>query len=317
MKDAEKVFLSEMVNLGKGFMEVFVSFGDMITGTLGIKAETKKSEIGKYFSDIEKTMKTTKVKLREILEKNGQYEKVRKVVEEFISGIIDKIESGAKEAAKGATDDDVIGGATADAGQDAVPAEASSVNLLIKGMKEIVGVVLKNDEGNAEATKTAVDEQKTIAKLFGNTKNNGTDAIAAAVSASIGAISGADILKAIASSGDASDVAIDKATNASSIAIAKKEDKEDLDAAAKKDAVIVAGIALRGMAKGGKLAAKNEAKSANAVNGVVSSAVNKTLSTLIIAIRNTVDSGLKKINETLATIKQENKVSEAVSGQQQ
>ncbi|WP_242400620.1 variable large family protein, partial [Borrelia crocidurae] len=37
-RDPEKVFLSEMVNLGKGFMEVFVSFGDMITGTLGIKA---------------------------------------------------------------------------------------------------------------------------------------------------------------------------------------------------------------------------------------------------------------------------------------
>ncbi|ETZ17145.1 Variable outer membrane protein [Borrelia duttonii CR2A] len=35
-RDPEKVFLSEMVNyLGKGFLEVFVSFGDMITGTLG------------------------------------------------------------------------------------------------------------------------------------------------------------------------------------------------------------------------------------------------------------------------------------------
>ncbi|ETZ17219.1 Variable outer membrane protein [Borrelia duttonii CR2A] len=38
VKDPEKVFLSEMVNLGKGFLDVFVSFGDMITGILGIKA---------------------------------------------------------------------------------------------------------------------------------------------------------------------------------------------------------------------------------------------------------------------------------------
>ncbi|ETZ17690.1 Variable outer membrane protein [Borrelia duttonii CR2A] len=41
MKDPEKVFLNSMVNLGKGFLDVFVSFGDMITGTLGIKGGYK------------------------------------------------------------------------------------------------------------------------------------------------------------------------------------------------------------------------------------------------------------------------------------
>ncbi|AFI31699.1 Borrelia lipoprotein-containing protein (plasmid) [Borrelia crocidurae str. Achema] len=72
-----------------------------------------------------------------------------------------------------------------------------------------------------------------------------------------------------------------------------------------KDAVIAAGIALRGMAKGGKFAAKeNEEKSANAVNGAVASAVNKVLSTLVAAIRNRVDEGLKEINKVLGEIKQ-------------
>ncbi|ETZ17155.1 Variable outer membrane protein [Borrelia duttonii CR2A] len=42
VKDPEKMFLSDIANLGKGFLDVFVSFGDMVTGTLGIKAETKK-----------------------------------------------------------------------------------------------------------------------------------------------------------------------------------------------------------------------------------------------------------------------------------
>ncbi|AHH07667.1 Variable outer membrane protein (plasmid) [Borrelia crocidurae DOU] len=56
-KEPEKVFLSEVVNLGKGFLDVFVSFGDMITETLGIKADTKKSEIGGYFTKIAETMK--------------------------------------------------------------------------------------------------------------------------------------------------------------------------------------------------------------------------------------------------------------------
>ncbi|ETZ17551.1 hypothetical protein BDCR2A_01520 [Borrelia duttonii CR2A] len=105
-------FFAEKTNLGKGFLEIFLSFGDMITGMLGIKAETKESEIGGYLSDdIEKSMQTTKVKLREILEKNGKYEKVKTVVEQFISGTVEKIAAGAKEAAKGAAGDDAIGGA--------------------------------------------------------------------------------------------------------------------------------------------------------------------------------------------------------------
>ncbi|WP_160164790.1 variable large family protein [Borrelia persica] len=51
-----------------------------------------------------------------------------------------------------------------------------------------------------------------------------------------------------------------------------------------------------------------------AINGAVASAVNKTLSTLIIAIRNTVDSGLKTINNVLVTVKQEHKITEAAAG---
>ncbi len=36
-------FLSSIANLGKGFLDVFVAFGDMVSGTLGIKkADTKK-----------------------------------------------------------------------------------------------------------------------------------------------------------------------------------------------------------------------------------------------------------------------------------
>lgn len=47
------------------------------------------------------------------------------------------------------------------------------------------------------------------------------------------------------------------------------------------------------LVKDGKLAAKGEDKSEHAVNGVSVSSVGKALSTPIIAIRNTVDSGLK------------------------
>ncbi|WP_051480292.1 variable large family protein [Borrelia crocidurae] len=304
VKDPEKVFLSEMVNLGKGFLDVFVSFGDMITGTLGIKADTKKSEIGKYFSDIEKNMQATKVKLREILEKNGKYEKVKILVDKFIIDTLDKISAGAKEAAKGTVDELFIGNATA--GEDAVPADFASVNLLIKGIKTIVDVVLKKTEGNSSATKTDNAEKQSIGKLFGTNAADGTEKEAAAASASIGAVSGADILRAISDSELAANnnVAIDQAKNAAEIAAAANKAATNLKAD-QKDAVIAGGIALRAMAKGGKFVAKSaENKSAHAINGAVANAVNKVLTTLIVAIRNRVDEGLKEINNVLGKIKQ-------------
>ncbi len=76
------MFLNAIVNLGKGFLDVFVNFWDMITGTLGIKVDTKKSEIGAYFSKIENTIKTVKEKLGKVLEEHENYEKVKEKVED-------------------------------------------------------------------------------------------------------------------------------------------------------------------------------------------------------------------------------------------
>ncbi|AFI32156.1 variable large family protein [Borrelia crocidurae] len=317
-RDPEKVFLSDIANLGKGFLEVFVSFGDMITGTLGIKAETKKSDIGVYFTKISETMKATKAKLNEILEQNGHYEKVKEKVDEFIT-TIDKIEAGAKEASGGASGSDAIGNAVKN--QFAVAADKLSVVSLVKGIKAIIGVVLKESEGNAEATKTGDEDKKKVGNLFvgDNGKDEAKEENIAKASASVGAVSGADILKAIAKSKEDPQVndtdGINAATDAAEIAVAKAVDnKNEIKDATRKDAVIAGGIALRGMAKGGKFAAKDEEKSANAVNGAVASAVNKVLSTLVIAIRNKVDEGLKEINKVLGEIKQgegsETKVSE-------
>ncbi|WP_376984250.1 variable large family protein (plasmid) [Borrelia recurrentis] len=313
VRDPEKVFLSEMVNLGKGFLDVFVSFGDMITGTLGIKADTKKSDIGKYFTDIEKTMISVKEKLQTEVAKNGNYVKIKEVVDQFITGTLDKIAEGAKKASSGAAGGAVLGSSVKN--EDAAPGEVASVNALIEGIKTIVAVVLKN-EGNADANKTTDDDKKDIGKLFSKASDNGSEAEAAKANASIGAVSGVDILQAIAKSDvvSAAGKDIDQAKDVAEIATAKndsgtKETKQ-------KDAVISGGIALRSMAKGGKFATKNEDKAVPAINGVAASAVGKTLSALIIAIRNTVDSELKKINEVLATVKQEDKSSEATASVQ-
>ncbi|AHH07102.1 Variable outer membrane protein (plasmid) [Borrelia crocidurae DOU] len=144
--------------------------------------------------------------------------------------------------------------------------------------------------------------------MFSSKKDtDGTEAQAAAASATIGAVSGADILQAISKSEEVKgEPTIETAKNAAEIAAAKKEESKEITVdGAKKDAVIAGGIALRGMAKDGKFVAKNnEDKSAFAINGAVASAVNKVLSTLTIAIRNRVDEGLKEINRVLGEIKQ-------------
>ncbi len=162
------------------------------------------------------------MKLSKILDEHGSYGEVREKVEEFI-GKISKIEEGSKESGKGATGDDVIGNAKQ--GEDAVPANKDSINSIINGFKTIVDIVLKN-EGNFNATKTGEDK-KSVGKLFGSNANDGTEAQAAAASASIGAVSGADILQAIAKSDSVSnDPKVETAKNAADIAAAKKEDHE-------------------------------------------------------------------------------------------
>ncbi|UPA14282.1 variable large family protein (plasmid) [Borrelia turicatae 91E135] len=310
-EDPKTLFLTSIANLGKGFLDVFTSLSDMVAGALGINADTKKSDIGQYFTDIEKTMTSVKAKLNDVVATNGNYLKVKEVVDKFITETLDKIAAGAKEAAKGATGD-AIGNATA-AGHGATPASKDSVVSLVKGIKTIVDVVLKKDEGHAEANKTEDNDKKDIGKLFDGKKDDAKEENIAKAAASIGSVTGADILKAITTSKEnpnADDTdGIEKAKDAAEIAVAPAVDdkKEIKEASAKKDAIIAAGIALRAMAKDGKFAANQNAKDSNAVNGVAASAVGKTLSTLIIAIRNTVDSGLKSISDALAAVKQEDK----------
>ncbi|ETZ17065.1 Variable outer membrane protein [Borrelia duttonii CR2A] len=44
--------MSSIENLGKGFLEVFVTFVNMVSEILGIKAYTKKGDIGASFANI-------------------------------------------------------------------------------------------------------------------------------------------------------------------------------------------------------------------------------------------------------------------------
>nr|WP_269516805.1 variable large family protein [Borrelia recurrentis] len=257
-------FLSSIANLGKGFLDVFVAFGDMVSGTLGIKAETKKSEIGKYFGDIENTMKTTKAKLNEILEKNGNYEKVKEEVLKFIDKLT-KIEEGAKKAALGATGGvigEVVKSNAAGNGPD-----AGSIKNLVEGIKGIVDLVITGGDGGADKTNPVDDDKKNIGKLFGaktEDSKGAEDKHVAAASASVGAVTEADILKAIAAANaDAKrDGKVNEAEDVAALALAKGtniDNDDQIKDSARKDAIIAAGIALRAMAKDGKFVVKDTA----------------------------------------------------------
>ncbi|AHH13314.1 Variable outer membrane protein (plasmid) [Borrelia hermsii YBT] len=226
-------------------------------------------------------------------------------VKTLIDNTLDKIIEGAKTASEAIGDaGDPIANVAAGGDGAGTGAIGYGVDNLINGIKAIVEVVLK--EGNAEAG----DGKKADAlgarganagdagKLFGNTGNNGAIDSAdnakkagADAAKAVGAVTGADILQAIVKNGDAAKLAKHSATvQVTGVAV---------DA---KDAVIAGGIALRAMAKGGRFANDKDAANADvvtAVKGATVSAVTKALDTLTIAIRRTIDAGLKTVKEAM------------------
>ncbi|WP_435533490.1 variable large family protein [Borrelia crocidurae] len=213
----------------------------MVSGTLGIKSDTKKEDIGEYFGKIENTMKAVKLKLGEVLDKNGYYTKVKDKIEEFVK-IIDNIELGTKDIAGGIDSAGVVGNAVKN--QEATSSEIKSVNSIVRGIKAIVGVVLKDTEGKAEVTKTSEGEKNRLVDCL-KMKVMLVRPVAAETSVSIGEVSGADVLKAIARSKENPIVdteGIEAATDVAGIAVAKKVDnKKEIENETQKDAVIAGG----------------------------------------------------------------------------
>ncbi|AFI32053.1 Borrelia lipoprotein-containing protein (plasmid) [Borrelia crocidurae str. Achema] len=101
----------------------------------------------------------------------------------------------------------------------------------------------------------------------------------------VGAVTGADILKAIVKDGG----------DASKLATAQNP------GVAPKDATIAGGVVLRLVAKDGKFSAPSAAAddAVAAIKGAAVSAIIKALDTLTIAIRKTIDEGLKGVKEAI------------------
>ncbi|WP_024653198.1 variable large family protein [Borrelia persica] len=295
-------FLQSLVSLGNDFIGVFTSFGDIVGSVLGLNLESKKSDVGKYFKKVQDTVQETKDKLEKIVadmkkEGNSNATGVESAVKTLVSETLNKIIEGAKTASEaiGDANDPVANVAVQNAGSVGI-----EINNLVKGIKSIVDVTLK-DKGNPEAGDNKKASDGNTARTGGNAADgeagklfasanagNAENAKKAAADASkaVGAVTGADILQSmIKDNGEA----IKLAANNAGVAAVE---------ANKKDATIAGGIALRAMAKSGKFSGPSDAASAEAkkaVEGAAISAVTKALDTLTIAIRNTIDSGLKTV----------------------
>ncbi|AHH07817.1 Variable outer membrane protein (plasmid) [Borrelia crocidurae DOU] len=302
-EEGKNKFLQSLVNVSNEFLNVFTSFGEMVGSVLGLNVNSKKSDVGKYFKTVQGTVEGIKSGLNKIVaemkeEKNANAEATESAVKKLVSETLDKIIEGAKTASEaiGTEGNDPIGNIAAQNGGGV----AGEVDNLVEGVKSIVGVVLgkagsaaAGDDKKAEnlTSRTAGAAGDGEAGKFFSSVNSGdadnTKKSAADAAKAIGAVIGADILQAI----------VEVSGNA--VKLSKSSDGNV--GVAPKNAVIAGGIALRAMAKGSKFANSSAAAddAVVAVKGAAVSAVIKALDTLTIAIRKTIDAGLKEVKEAM------------------
>ncbi|WP_458320719.1 variable large family protein [Borreliella burgdorferi] len=175
--------------------------------------------------------------------------------------LLDKLVKAVKTAEGASSGTDAIGEVVDNA---AKAADKDSVKGIAKGIKEIVEAA-----GGSEKLKVAAatgENNKGAGKLFGKVDGaNGGDSEAASKAAgAVSAVSGEQILSAIVKAAGAADQDGEKpedAKNPIAAAIGNKDGDADFNQEGmKKDDQIAAAIALRGMAKDGKFAVKNNEK---------------------------------------------------------
>ncbi len=220
---------------------------------------------------------------------------VESAVNKTVSGWLEEMVKAAQTAATAASGgkEDMIGKVVKVNAAAAKGGEEKSVNGIAGGIKGIVAAAEKaGEEGKLKSEAAAGEANADAGKLFATKKkadeaDGGGAGDAEKAAAAVSAVSGKQILKAIV---DAAGKAGEKkgvddvkdATNPIDAAIGSTGDNKTAAAfnKMKKNDQIAAAIVLRGMAKDGEFALKND-DAANAEKGLkstVESAVNKTVS---------------------------------------
>ncbi|WP_330730437.1 variable large family protein [Borrelia turicatae] len=298
----EKSLSSVISSARQLFLDAFVSFGELLKEAFGLTADTTKKAVGERLGKVGDAVKIAKDKLEE-LKGNEQFNLIKDKVESTINKAIDtlgKIVEGASKI-KDATGsaNGKVGGNVGDT-EDAAPANTASVKGLVEGFNLIYEAAKEagtEPKGNANK---AIANSKEVGNLF-NLTANVTDAKAlSGARRAVIAASGADILAAIEAVKDKDDAAgnIDVAKNAYDIAIANKSNGNVTHVQTNASA-ISAGLALRAMAKGGKLATAANHAPKDGINAVLIGVVSKTVNEIISTIRRTVDKCLKDIDDCI------------------
>ncbi len=327
--DPTNKFYQSIIQLGNGFLDVFTSFGGLVADALGFKADPKKSEVKDYFDSLAKKLEETKKGLNDLNNNNnagGSAGDAEKAAEKGTAGKADGVQGAIAEiskwleemakaaqtaatAASGGTGDMIgkvvkVGAAAAKGGEE------KSVNGIASGIKGIVEAAEKAGEEGKLESEAAGDGNADAGKLFAkkNDDNGGGAAgDAEKAAAAVSAVSGKQILKAIVDAAGKEEKGGAKAEEAKNPIAAAIGSTGDNDAAAfsqdgmKKNDQIAAAIVLRGMAKDGEFALKNDEhdKAEKGLKSTVESAVNKTVVALTDLVRKAVQAGLKTVGSAV------------------
>ncbi|WP_049755695.1 variable large family protein [Borreliella burgdorferi] len=201
---------------------------------------------------------------------------------------VDKLVTAVKTAEGASSGTDAIGEVVAD-NKDAKAADKASVTGIAKGIKEIVEAAGGSEKLKVAAATTG-ENNKKAGKLFGKVDANahGDSEAASKAAGAVSAVSGEQILSAIVTAAGEAEQEGEKpgdATNPIAAAIGKgNEDGADFNQEGmKKDDQIAAAIALRGMAKDGKFAVKNNNEKGKAEGAIKE--VSELLDKLVTAVK--------------------------------
>nr|AAC45764.1 vmp-like sequence protein VlsE [Borreliella burgdorferi] len=324
--DPTNKFYQSVIQLGNGFLDVFTSFGGLVAEAFGFKSDPKKSDVKTYFTTVAAKLEKTKTDLNSLPKEKSDISSttgkpdstgsvgtaVEGAIKE-VSELLDKLVKAVKTAEGASSGTAAIGEVVADA---AKAADKDSVKGIAKGIKEIVEAA-----GGSEKLKVAAatgESNKGAGKLFGKVDGAAGDSEAASKAAgAVSAVSGEQILSAIVTAAGAAASEADQegkkpadATNPIAAAIGKgnEENGAEFGDGMKKDDQIAAAIALRGMAKDGKFAVKNDdekGKAEGAIKGAAESAVRKVLGAITGLIGDAVSSGLRKVGDSVKAASKE------------
>nr|AAC45763.1 vmp-like sequence protein VlsE [Borreliella burgdorferi] len=322
--DPTNKFYQSVIQLGNGFLDVFTSFGGLVAEAFGFKSDPKKSDVKTYFTTVAAKLEKTKTDLNSLPKEKSDISSttgkpdstgsvgtaVEGAIKE-VSELLDKLVKAVKTAEGASSGTDAIGEVVANAGAAKV-ADKASVTGIAKGIKEIVEAA-----GGSEKLKVAAatgESNKGAGKLFGKVDDAhaGDSEAASKAAGAVSAVSGEQILSAIVTAAAAGEQDGEKpgdAKNPIAAAIGKgdADDGADFGDGMKKDDQIAAAIALRGMAKDGKFAVKNDekGKAEGAIKGAAESAVRKVLGAITGLIGDAVSSGLRKVGDSVKAASKE------------